>query len=697
MRRTCLSLIFVCFILSVSFLSALDVTIGNGDQQARKPFDLYYRYSLFESLYYPTEIGTAGVIDTITYYYTQQNINLPGQHVQVWMGTTTLNDLSAGWISSLELTLVFDGLVDFIIGQNILSIPLTTPYLYSGQNLVIMSNKPWEGDWISQSPNFQCQTIGTNRARNFYSDVTYPDPTNPPTTGNGYFSLSGQFPKTSLHFSDEILPPYNVQSVHSPQDNGFNITWNAPYIGTGELIHYDNGTHYMGFGSIPASDFDVAIRFTPADLADYAGLSLFSVKFIPLYANETHTILVWTGGSQGNAGNVVRQEPVINPVLDVWNTIDLSSPVLITGNEELWIGVRYEGPAIQPASGDIGPLHNWRGNLICSNQVWHSLYELDSNWLYNWNIQGMLNVDTLGRNRAVIPLNTKALSINQEALSWSLGFTGKIINSESQPKDNNRTLLGYKLWRFKAAHQDNQSLWTLLTPNPIDGYSYFDMFTPPEIGSWEYRWAVRAVYTGNVESVPAFSNIAEGGAPNGMICGIVTNNISGLPLNGVRVYTNPNFTQTFTDANGYYELNKTPGNYILYASLSNYHLYQNPGVEVTDNITTTVNIGLVPLVSNPDEPVVVAATELKECYPNPFKSATSVRFAVKNPGLVTIDIYNLLGQKIQTIVNETKQKGFYTADWNGTDNNKKQVANGVYFVRMTTGDYSATEKVILLK
>ncbi len=695
MKRVCVLLFFV-LLLTVFNLSALDVTIGNGGQQARKPFDFYYHNSIFQTLYYPNEIETTGLIDSIRYYYTQQNTNLTGQRVQIWMGTTAQADLSSGWIHSTQLTLVFDGLMDFSMGQNTLTIPLSTPYLYSGQNLVIMTKRPWEGIWISDSPNFQCQTIGTDRARNFYSDAINPDPANPPTTGIGY-SISGQFPKTNLHFSDEILPPYNVQSVHSLQDNGFNITWNAPYTGTGELIHYDNGTHYMGFGSIPASDFDVAIRFTPSDLTDYAGLSLFSVKFIPLYANETHTILVWTGGSQGNAGNVVRQEPVINPVLDVWNTIDLSSPVLITGNEELWIGVRYEGMAIQPASGDIGPLHNWRGNLICSNQVWHSLYDLDSNWLYNWNIQGMLNVDTFGRNRALIPLQTEKLSLSHEALNWSPGFTGKIISSESQPKDNNRTLLGYKIWRFKAEHQDNQSLWTLLTPNPIDGYSYFDMFTPPEIGTWLYRWAVRAVYTNNVESVPAFSNIAQGGAPNGMICGIVTNSISGLPLNGVRVYTNPNFTQTFTDANGYYELNKTPGNYILYASLSNYHLYQNPGVEVTNNITATVNIGLVPLVSNPEEPDVVAATELQECYPNPFKSATSVRFAVKNPGPVTIEIYNLLGQKIHTIVHDTKQTGFYSADWNGTDKYKKQVANGVYFVRMTTGDYSATEKVILLK
>jgi hypothetical protein len=207
-----LMLLFIVFVLQFAMaeLSAVEVTIGAGDQQALIPFNFYYYYSLYETLYYPEEIQLAGVIDSIKYYNNFSQGSLT-QNIQIWMGETTQPDLSQGWIPSSQLTLVFDGIMVFPQGQNVIAIPLTVPYVYTGTNLVVMTRNPYMSAMIGPE-YFYCQTVGTNRARSFYSDTTNPDPNNPPTTG-GYYSLTGQFPKTTLNFVTTMWHDLSAVSI----------------------------------------------------------------------------------------------------------------------------------------------------------------------------------------------------------------------------------------------------------------------------------------------------------------------------------------------------------------------------------------------------------------------------------------------------------------------------------------------------
>ncbi|MDP3114947.1 MAG: carboxypeptidase regulatory-like domain-containing protein [Candidatus Cloacimonadaceae bacterium] len=171
------------------------LTIGSGNQTGRFPLDMYYMNSLFETLYYPAELGnTIGVIFGVG-FYNNFATNLPNKPTKIWMGTTTQNDLSAGWIPSTQLTLVFDGNVNYPSGQNLIHIPFTTPFMYlNGQNLVLLVNRPMDTQYFSPSDLFLTQTVGTNRARNAYSDGIAYDPANPPTA-----TASGAFPKTSFY------------------------------------------------------------------------------------------------------------------------------------------------------------------------------------------------------------------------------------------------------------------------------------------------------------------------------------------------------------------------------------------------------------------------------------------------------------------------------------------------------------------
>jgi flagellar hook assembly protein FlgD len=62
-----------------------------------------------------------------------------------------------------------------------------------------------------------------------------------------------------------------------------------------------------------------------------------------------------------------------------------------------------------------------------------------------------------------------------------------------------------------------------------------------------------------------------------------------------------------------------------------------------------------------------------------------------------VEIFNLLGQKIKTLVNEDKVAGSYTASWNGTTEKGLTAASGIYFYRIKTENFSSTKKMILMR
>lgn len=104
--------------------------------------------------------------------------------------------------------------------------------------------------------------------------------------------------------------------------------------------------------------------------------------------------------------------------------------------------------------------------------------------------------------------------------------------------------------------------------------------------------------------------------------------------------------------------------------------------------------------------VVIAADEhfelpreyvLTNNYPNPFNPQTSINFQVPEPGLVTITIFNMLGQQIRTLINEEKSPGHYFVNWNGLDDHGLMTPTGTYIYRMQANGFSAAKKMSLTK
>jgi len=95
--------------------------------------------------------------------------------------------------------------------------------------------------------------------------------------------------------------------------------------------------------------------------------------------------------------------------------------------------------------------------------------------------------------------------------------------------------------------------------------------------------------------------------------------------------------------------------------------------------------------------VIPVVTALKGNFPNPFNPTTSINFSIKEPAQVKIDVYNMLGQKVKTLVNGYVGTGNHSVVWNGVDDRNRNVASGIYFYRMQAGKYTSTKKMIMMK
>jgi len=88
---------------------------------------------------------------------------------------------------------------------------------------------------------------------------------------------------------------------------------------------------------------------------------------------------------------------------------------------------------------------------------------------------------------------------------------------------------------------------------------------------------------------------------------------------------------------------------------------------------------------------------LHQNYPNPFNPVTTIRFDVPKESHVQMDVYNILGQRIRTLVNGTMQPGFHSVSWNGTNDMGKPLASGMYIYRIHSSEFTAVKKLVLMK
>jgi hypothetical protein len=88
---------------------------------------------------------------------------------------------------------------------------------------------------------------------------------------------------------------------------------------------------------------------------------------------------------------------------------------------------------------------------------------------------------------------------------------------------------------------------------------------------------------------------------------------------------------------------------------------------------------------------------LDQNYPNPFNPETAIRFHMPQAGQVSLRIYNVTGQLVRELTDGHRETGSYQVRWDGQNDQNQLVPSGIYFCRMTAGQYTSTRKLALIK
>lgn len=131
--------------------------------------------------------------------------------------------------------------------------------------------------------------------------------------------------------------------------------------------------------------------------------------------------------------------------------------------------------------------------------------------------------------------------------------------------------------------------------------------------------------------------------------------------------------------------------------------YQSNGISIStlkDAKHTVEQLWGKILAKSEDESIYNAPVPTKlevSNYPNPFNPSTTIAFSVPEAGKVRLTVYNIRGQRVRDLIDDSMMRGFHKVIWDGKDNGKHSVSSGLYFVRIDTGNNTVIKKVMMLK
>ncbi len=164
-----------------------------------------------------------------------------------------------------------------------------------------------------------------------------------------------------------------------------------------------------------------------------------------------------------------------------------------------------------------------------------------------------------------------------------------------------------------------------------------------------------------------------------------------------------------TDAEGRFSIDELPaGDYKLRVDGADIETSYLGGTDETNAQTLSLENGValdigdmavtaVSTAVGSREAIVPAEFALQQNYPNPFNPETTVKFTLAQNDRAVIQIFNVLGQHVKTLLDKKLEAGEYTLQWNGQDSFGNRVASGIYLLHLSSGKKTATVRMILLK
>ncbi len=179
------------------------------------------------------------------------------------------------------------------------------------------------------------------------------------------------------------------------------------------------------------------------------------------------------------------------------------------------------------------------------------------------------------------------------------------------------------------------------------------------------------------------------------IGGIVTDSATAQPVKAKIFIRNiPNsFVRTDSSAGDYHRL-LLPGTYSVIFTASGYFIDTVHNITVADSTETRLNHimrkNLTQIAATGS--IIPPEFRLYQNFPNPFNPSTQIQFDVPNTGQVSLVIFDNTGREITSLLNSLLNPGSYEIKWNGSD-----YSSGVYYCRLSSGSFSDTKKIFLLK
>ena len=644
------------------------VTIGTGDTLARYPVDFYFRGSLYQAIYMQDELGfTSGTITSLA-VYNNFATDRPDGTTKIYLGSTGEQELSTGFIPATELTLVYDGNVDYPSGENTITIHLQTPYEHVPGNLVMMWYRPLDIDYTSNE-KFKCQRVNGLRAHYMFGWGSELDPMNPE---NGM----------ALDILPMITFSYTEESVENDLGAMTISGTELPTVGVPSNYTIKVRNH----GSEAQDNYTVKIMGPgEAELASVAGPPIGSMETVEI-------VIPWAPTTPGN--------------YDIYGKIELDGDEFDannrTANHNLWVnpaGVH----AVTIGAGNeyaVLPVHTNR-----MNSLFQTLYYPDEIVDISGDIAGLRFYTDFGASADNVPLSIWLGSTTNANLSsgWipstqlTQVFDG-IVNFESGYGTANITFDR----PYTYTGEDNLVMMIYKASGEISyGMNYFKCQTLNE-NRCRYIYSDNVVYdpaappyVSPSAQFPMTTFMIEAAEMSSQIFGTVTGK-NNLPLADVTISVDDGLYTTTTNVRGDYSLNVPVGTYTVTASADEYHSQTVVDVAVYFNQPAMVNFALTHTPTD-DPHIPVVATALNGNYPNPFNPETTITYSIREPGRVRLDIYNIKGQLVRTLVDEDHAAGHYKKVYNARDSRGRPTASGVYLIRMSAPGYQKTSKMILMQ
>lgn len=424
-------------------------------------------------------------------------------------------------------------------------------------------------------------------------------------------------------------------------------------------------TTYYSYPAVPSNGIKQAgIGFTFSHQDEW----LISPSFAcPPASMLSFTSFVYRGSTYGDSYNVKLSLNDGQDWIVLWNASSLTGGHTTTATPFTIDMQAYGGQQIKIAFHARDPLTGPNANM----GLW-----------YDWYIDNIV----IGNSMSSIRLNPSEMT-SLSARASEAQNTGRVRSEASD-----RALTGYKVWRLREGQETNESLWAALTPAQVTTTSYADNAWST-LSNGTYRWAIRAIYTNGVASLPVLSNSLTRAVVSGTVQGVVRKP-NNQPLGGATISAGGN-TAT-TNSSGLYSLSLPVGVYSVTCSAQGYQPSTVSNITIIADQSVTQNFTLA-ISANEDDLVPVMVTALNGNYPNPFNPETTISYAIKEAGDVRLEVFNLKGQKVRSLVNGRQSTGHYSIVFDARDDKGQALSSGIYLYRLTAQNYLSTRKMMLME